>query len=309
MRAMKSLEEAVLSNGGVFLPDADLLTMYETRFGWWSFNAAAYNVSNSPVELFPYRVSTYLPITSGRPSYFVAGNRIERAFSRFFSNFERRGFSGLSLGSAGSLIYSDHRRGNPHSREEVKSLIVQNLEKVSAAGLSLAVTCGNAYTLPYVSHVLEAPLYDSGFLVSHTSVPFYHLVLHGLINITEPAHNGAADSRTQFLRQLEAGALPLFTFTWEPSNLMADTSHEYLLNTEFSRQKDRAVELYLEFKEVYEGLNDVLIDDHRIVGDVRVTVFESGVSVYVNFGSYEAVVDGVSIAPMSYGVTGREAVR
>ena len=55
------------------------------------------------------------------------------------------------------------------------------------------------------------------------------------------------------------------------------------------------------------GLNKQRITGHEIVNsDVKVTVYENGAKVYVNYGTADYTADGVTVPARSYIVTGGE---
>lgn len=56
----------------------------------------------------------------------------------------------------------------------------------SSLGNGILADSANAYALPYVSHITNVPLSSSHFDVFDEDIPFYQLVMHGVIRIRPP---------------------------------------------------------------------------------------------------------------------------
>ena len=89
---------------------------------------------------------------------------------------------GISLSTIGTDLNSDFDEDEPYNREDNKDFTVEFLQKVAEeyAG-GVMVDGGNAYTLPYVDHILNVPLDSSRYLKASSSIPFMGALLHGSV--------------------------------------------------------------------------------------------------------------------------------
>lgn len=51
----------------------------------------------------------------------------------------------------------------------------------------MLVSGGNAYSIPYVTDIVDFSLDNSGYSISSASVPFAGMVLHGYVNYARHA--------------------------------------------------------------------------------------------------------------------------
>ena len=80
----------------------------------------------------------------------------------------------------------------------------------------VAVNQGNAYVLDRVSRIRRAPGGDSSFFFADETVPFYQMVLHGIVPYTTDPGNIGPDFAGQKLKWVEFGSEPVFLLTRYP---------------------------------------------------------------------------------------------
>jgi len=287
---LKKLSQYADENNASLYLDSEFLQIHKSRWGWWPFNYASKDVSKKPAAQNIYKVSTFVKDTKEKPSYLMSPNKLTAEVDSFAKSFDRLGLAGAGLApsSFSTMVYGNYAGGKSFTdREEGRAVMQQNLETLQkASNGTMALDAGFDYTLPFAGHLFNTPLFDSGFDVATTDVPFYQIVLHGLLNYAAPATNLSEDPVRLFLRELETGTAPSFTFTWEDSNKLMDSHYEHLLSTQFSVWRQNAVETYLEYAAVYQNLNDKTITNHEIITEnVRITTFSNGAKIFVNYGS------------------------
>lgn len=300
----KGLERLIASSrqaGGSLSPDVDFLRFYKQTLTYGALNAAARRVTGDVAEQRQFLVSTYQPDEQKASHYLLSGNALPGVLERYARAYP---YERLSLDSFGSLLYSDYRLGKGYvSREEMARTLADLAEALRTGGLTLVTGYGYAYMLPYVSAVMDVPLFDSGYDLTACDVPFYQLVLRGYVDMYAPAGNQTENPRRWLLRLLETGVNPSYIVTDLPAERMRRTDYAGLISTAFDTQQARIVADYMYLQEAMARLGNAAISDYRILSPlVRQTTYDNGMTVVVNYGAESVPVDGVWIAPMDFGI-------
>lgn len=130
---------------------------------------------------------------------------------------------------------------------------------------------GNAYTLPYVDHLLNVPLDSSRFMKASRAIPLMGAILHGRIQFTGSPINMAGDTGYDFLKAIENGASLYFTLSYENTEKLKE---DYVLSQYYSIRydiwKDDVIKYYSELNEVMRDLQTKLLVDHEFLIGERV---------------------------------------
>ena len=277
--------------------DVDFLRFYKQGVTHNAFIGSAQAITGEAAAQYTYRVSTYLKNELIAPYYLLSPAEVPQTIAAFAGKLGGRTLSPSSLGD---LVYSNYLYGGYVTREESLRLWQDALAALRAAQGTVTVSGGKAWTLPYVSAVTNVPLMDSGYDVTKTDVPFYAIVLHGCLDLYAPAFNLSEEPDTLLLRLMETGVNPAFALTWAEASELRDTRYESLLSTQWALQEESVKSVWAAWQQAMAGLNDQLITDHRIDGEARMTTYEDGTRVFVNYGWEEAVLDGVTVPARDY---------
>lgn len=210
------------------------------------------------------------------------------------------GVDGLVFSQIGNVVLSDRNRRHPLQRGEsasyyleILNLAKDNFEKVFIQG-------GNMY-VGYVDKIISAPLESSNYSVIDEDVPFYQIVLHGLIPYTGPVANLRYNPRIQFLKQVEYGALPLFELTYEKTVLLRRTNYNKLFSSYYIDWMDEVVKEYHEINENMGYLQNQFIQDHqKLTHGVYQTIYEDGTRVIVNYNEEEYTNEDIKVGGLGY---------
>lgn len=213
-------------------------------------------------------------------------------------DYPKAGFAPLSLGSK---LYSDF---GSVSRCESQQIWTQALGDLKESNNKLLLSSPNAYAFNYASFIADAPIGSSGFLLELYEVPFYQIVLRGLVPMSVPALNTMSNPRLGLLKAIETGSSIKYQWTAQNEDILVDTQLSGLEASNYRVWIDQAVADYKELLQVLE-----LVGDSRIVGHERIhesltrTEFENGTTVLVNYGDKEVEYQGINIGSESYYVS------
>jgi len=229
------------------------------------------------------------------------GRSWKRYSSDYIPRVDRLGVDGLSFEVFGSLIYHDYNRSFPVSRRDTaeywKAFMNESRSKLGYA----AVYGGNAYVLSAADRLFDIPVESSGYFYTDETIPFYQMVVHGMVPYSSEPGNLFHDFEAQKLKWVEYGCMPYFELTYENSNLLKYTDYNGLFTSQYSDWVDAATEIYREFN---ERLGDtwpaVMIEHENIAPDVYRVLYENGIRVYVNYSSSAVTADGYELKPQDY---------
>jgi hypothetical protein len=177
-------------------------------------------------------------------------------------------------------------------------------------GFNLVLDVGNAYTMPYASSVISAPLDSSRYLMTSETIPFYGMVYHGSVEFAGGALNMEGDEDFMFLRALENGAALYYTLAKKNvAALKFDSEYSKYYSVSYDFLKESIVETYKEYNELMKDKQDKYIIDHKFLNDsdegisvtykngtkinnslVVLVVYEGGEGFILNYNSEEVVV-------------------
>lgn len=194
-------------------------------------------------------------------------------FEKAFSKVLKDKVSYVSVGSVGSDLNSDFDEDDPYNREDAKLHSVELLSQLKDKYGKVMVDAGNAYTIPYASVVLNAPLDSSRFFSSSASIPFFGMVFHGYVEIAGAPTNMAGDIKYETLKIIESGATLYMILSYDNIELLKEDevlSQYYAIDYKIWRET-----LLTQYDEngnvvskgLYDILNDALADvqTYRIV--------------------------------------------
>ena len=300
-KGLKQLMSTISGKNGRLFLDFELVDIYSGKMGWQLNKIAVRDMVSS------IAVQNYYKLNIGTADeknfyYHMRGEFIQKQIDSFLGDFQKLGVSGISVGSLGDSNYSDFYIGDRfrdayENREYFREALAGLKTNVGA----VVVDGGNGYTLPYVDTVIAPPMYDSGYEMSMTEVPFVQIALHGLVTFTETAHNLNSQPTVQFLRQLETGAVPYYIFTGEESSEFLGTNMNYVYTSQFGTWKETAVECYKTLSTILNGYCDKPITAHKVITpEVRLTVYNDDLAVLVNYSDADYNYGGVTVPAEGY---------
>lgn len=199
------------------------------------------------------------------PAYF------DYFYTKLNEKYQQYAPTGISVSTLGNNLNSDFDEDEPYNREDNKEFVVDVLKKISSDYESVMADGGNAYTLPYVDHLLNVPLDSSRFMKASRSIPLMGAILHGRIQFAGTPINMAGDIGYDFLKAIENGASLYFTLSYQNTDKLKE---DYRLSQYYSIRydiwKDDVVKYYTELNEVMSDLQTKLIVDHEFLIGERV---------------------------------------
>ena len=298
-----TLLNTVKENDLKLFPDIAFLNIYRDKIldGFVGYRDSARFLSRRRAYIFDeFNPSNHQP--GEKQKDILSTSRLEKLVDEFLKSYNKFDLSGLSLRYMGKQVNSDFRV-NPDElvdRQQAKNHIVAQLKRLSR-DYELMVNGGNAYSLPYVSYIIDMPLYSDGESLFDKGVPFFQMVLHGYIYYTGEPINLANMSRLHCLKLIETGAIPYYRWSYGDSSIVKKSDFDDQFSIYYKDHLDEAIEFYESYSSVMSGLKSQRITGHRqLAFRVYETVYENGDRIIVNYNQDQVEVDGYIIPGEDY---------
>ena len=207
---------------------------------------------------------------------------------------------GFAFDGIGKYLYPDYNGKNSVTRAQTGKVWRDMLQKTQEEMGYVCLDGGNAFLLSEVDFLHHIPVQDSAYFLTDETIPLYQMVVHGYIPYTtEEPENLFYDSRKQWLRMLEYGAVPYFQLTENSSGELVNTVYNFLFTSRFEQWKEGLFSSVSKYNAHYKALYSSPMTEHKRLSDeiVRVT-YENGTRLYVNYGDADVQVDNVTVNAM-----------
>lgn len=267
---------------------------------------AARYTTREVVNLFEYS-PIYYTEDEDRDTFYLAkpGYAKENA-GKLIAWLQKNGAAGVTFRDIGFMLSADYDPNLTTTREQVKELNIQTLQEARAAEEQVMIKEGFDFTLPYADIVTDMDLDGNRYMILDQMIPFYQIAIHGMIDYTGEAMNLQGDYHTVLLRSVEYGAGLNYAFTAENASVTQESEYTGLYGTTFSSWEEEAKAAILRYQEEAKGLNRQRITGHEALTEyVKVTTYEDGTKVYVNYGTEEYTGEA-KVPARDYLIVGKE---
>lgn len=304
----KGLDELIdyaKSKGIALLLNANYVRVHDSSKNVTARKDAIRGIDREVIESFNYYVATRWR-NSNITFYYLKPERVyERYITDDLKRFAQLDIAGVHMKHMGDMIYSDEDRNHFFNREQTAQVWQKVLQQMGEQGGKTTVDYGFAYTFGLIDHIKNVPLRHSGYIYTDEAIPFYQLVMHGIIPYSGKPINLHEDTQVEMLKAIEYGALPSYELTYGATSLLQRTIEERLFSSEYALWQQRVAEKYTELLPLYEKISgQEMIDHAQVAQGVYQTTYSNGISVYTNYNQQEVTIDGLHIAAMDYAVRG-----
>ncbi len=289
-----ALQRAVEELGGSMYYYIDPITANEDQITLRT--EAANNLSKMEISWVDNRASSMYPDTY---LYCLTESeeRVQRAIEQTYGGE-------FALDQMSNKLYGDFTSGKEMTRVESMERMIGMTETLSGDS-EIPLYQPNQYLWQYADKMFDLPAAHSQILYETDCVPFLQIVLSGCVEMYGSTINTSSYSRERLLRQIEYGMAPAFTVTGCESGNLYNTAQECYFSTYYGDWQTRVQESY---QIVSEGLRDVWghsIVSHKCVQTGLIqAVYDNGICIYLNYTDEVICVDGVTVEPRDFCVSG-----
>lgn len=273
------LAEFMEENGFGFYPAVDN-SIFVSGNGYNSLGDTCVRISGAYSRIVSYDRAYGIPDGLSDNMSLISPERYSKIYTKTAENYSKAGISGICTGTLTTYLYGDYRK-NKISRNDAENIIIKTMEQMSEK-LDILANSANAYVLPYVSHITDIPLNSSRFDIFDEDIPFYQIVLHGIIPYSSTPVNADADPELFMLKSVSAGSLLSYDMIYGETSELKDTEYDILYYACYRDWTDSA-EAYNKLKPLYETAADSTITGYTVENSVAVTEYSDGTKVEVDF--------------------------
>ncbi|MGN7761361.1 DUF5696 domain-containing protein [Paenibacillus sp. 22594] len=293
--------------GVQLFPDVALLKANQTS-GFKINQKASRMLSEIPAAVYPYNMALNRRDRTRTPSYIISPERVGGYVDATLKGMKPFHTGGIALRDLADELNSDFRKNHEVDRAESEQISIQSLDRISKQSLRILADGGNAYALPYLSDITDAPMSSSRFKLEDEEIPFYPMVVRGYVNYTGKPYNLSTytNSKQYILKSLEYGSGVYYEWIYEPNHKVKDTEFDDLYAVNYEQWINQAAEMYLEVNGVLKNVQNQRLTGHEKLADgVYKSTYENGVYVVVNYNRTAVLAEGRTIEAESY-ITGGE---
>lgn len=229
-------------------------------------------------------------IDETKPQYFILNREsVNRAVDKLA---DKALLDGISVSTLGSYVYSDFSESEYYNCAGIIDLVVSSAKKLKKIGKIVSFNEANDYAAAVSNAVTNAPITSSKDNALDVDIPFYQMVFKGSVSLSNTAINYGIDKNVQFLKAVESGTGLSYSLTAGHNANLMETQLSSFVDSLYDDNKELIAQNIKDYALLFEKVKSAKISEHTVVNEkVRKTVFDNGVTVYVNYGN-EDYVDG-----------------
>ncbi len=288
----RSMTEFFSKNDVLFYPVVNNKT-FSTGNGYWTFTDTALRTSGQYSKQISYNLAYGTQNGLEDPVSLLSPSTFPEIYTRLSENYSRAGLNGICIGDMTSVLYADYGK-KQISRDQTMGFIENGLEKCRSQIGSVLADTANAFTLGYVDRIAGVPVSSSRFDIFDDDIPFYQLVIHGLIPYSIQAVNGSSDPERQLLMAVATGSSPCYDMIYEETSELKDTEYDIYYYANYKYWTDTAAGGYRLVRDVLGQVGNEHITGYKNDGNTAVTTYSNGTVITVDFQTNE-ISDGKKV--------------
>lgn len=281
-----------------------------------NFDLIRYNKSNSGFSTYfdasvaatQKRITKYFPsiITKNADLTFesyklLKPSELFDASEKLTKFLDKNSIRNVSLDTLSNKLYSDYSNEKYYCKSGTDE-IEKVFKSFSNDGYKIFSSTANDYTAVYSDYIDKTPLSSSNYDAYDVDVPFYQIVFSHLVPMYSQNWGSTGDDIELLLKAIESGiGISMSTVAQYDAEILS-SPHKTMYSYAIDNVKTRMTQLNEnKFFDYYSKIKDATIIDHILINnDVRKTVFDNGIEVYVNFSSNDFENDSIKIKAKSY---------
>lgn len=231
---------------------------------------------------------------------YLLPTRSDDNLDKFVKSYTSKGVDNLAVAGISNNLFSYSYNSNYYDRIYTADTYQNSIADISEKA-SLILEKPFAYLWNYTGAMIDMPLGTSDFMYEDEEVPFFSIVLKGILPMYSEYVNFEANKQEFRLQMIESGVYPSFYITHEDSADLIYTNSADLYSTQYSTYRDTIMEYDADFRRVAALTGDAMIASHeKLAEGVSRVTYDNGVVIYVNYNQDAVTVDGVTVDGLSY---------
>jgi len=302
-KALKSLNELCKKNGNLLYMDFDLVRFSESSNGFSTGSDTVYDATDKKSLQYLYNPSTR-DYNEKTKHYLLRHNQLLAASEKLISKAEDLPLNGISLSTLSNMLYSDYKDktvSDYYCAVGTEKVVSNIFNAVKKSGKSVMANNANSYAAVNADIITDAAVTSSGENIFFAEIPFYQMIFKGYVPMYTSSQNLSENYKKLLLKSVESGCGLNYTVTAKWDNCLIDAAHPVFYNSVYDEISGLIVENHERLEAYYKAINGAHIVSHKILNNnVRETVFDNNVSVYVNLSESTVSSPAGDITPYDF---------
>ena len=153
----------------------------------------------------------------------------------------------------------------------------------------------------YTINCATQPCENAQYYFTTKSIPFYQMVVHGMIPYSGQPGNLSHNLQKEKLKWVELGYMPHFELTYESSDRLKYTEYNKLFTSQYEDWVHIAMDIYKDFNQRLDGIwAETMVRHENVREDVYRVEYSNNTVIYVNYGEKDVTVDGHQVKALDY---------
>lgn len=290
LKNYKKIEDSFEENGGKLYLLTDILHVYKTGNGISSASGTARDVGGAISKQYNYYPENFAK-NEERSWKLVNAESLYKITNSLAKSVKK---NDVNIGLAGSAdeLYGDYHIKYTLDRAGMLDEMLNAYKRLSKANGKMYFDNANIYALEYADMISSIPLSSSQYDMFTYDIPFYQLVLHGIVDYSSPALNLSGNVQENYLRSIEYGAALRYDLVCQNSDLLNKSSAVDLYSGNCDDWLDSAINNSNEISKFYISNDNCNIVAHeQVLEGVFRTEYSNGNVSIVNYNDYDVEFD------------------
>lgn len=257
--------------------------------------------NGSSNAIYTYNIATRKKIASEHKFHLIKREKVEKVISKIADKSNELGINGISLSSLSNTTYSDYSNSKYFCKGNMSDDVIDCLALIRKKNYKIATNDANAYAAAMADIVIDAPTNSAKSFAFDIDIPFYSIVFKGYLAMTTSPLNLSSSVEDLILKAAESGMGLGYSVLSEYDEDLFDSYKTELAKSQYGTVLKIIQKYENDYFKYFNAVKGTTIKNHFIVGgNVAVTQFDNGSSVYVNYSKQMQEVNGVTIPEKSF---------
>lgn len=308
-KGIKILNEYLEDKGIAFYPEVNVTSGKGYDYNFGSFKYSARGVGNAVAKQYPFNLATMQLDRSKNPTYHLSPAYYSSHVNKMMKGYNKLNIDGAYLPDLGNRTVGTYK-----ANEEIYTGLgtqyqMEALELLNNSNSNLKVAAPFDYALPYINLANMIPVQSTLYGVFDYSIPFYQMVISGLVDYTMDYVNGTSDKSAEWflIKALETGSNLQFLISYEDPKVLLETDYTMYYKAFYNNWKNEIIEMNNEINQI--GIHQGRLVNHEVLQSNLVRVIyeipgKADLVLELNTGNITINYGGSSYNPYSYKIVG-----
>lgn len=297
---VKAFEEFCKEINSELFFDYDVLQLVSSGNGYSKRSDVAVDTTNFRVKKYAFDIALRNVDETQTYKYLLGRDKINSAVNDALRSVKKYRVDGISLGTLGKMAYSDFSDTKYYGKGKIDEDVTQMLKSVTDSKIKVMTTSSNDYAAKMSDYIDSIPTKSSNLDSLDIDIPFYGIVFSGCKE-NSVVINLSSKPREKFLDAIKTGSGLSFVIAADVNSDVIGSEFNAYISADYNSNKDDINGCFAEASDFISSVSGVSVKTYEILENgLTKTVFENGVTAYVNKTVMDMVCEDVSVKAMSF---------